>query len=116
MSSHLSTDKLGMPLFQHHRVVFIAGYGNSGPEHWQRIWHESMPGSRWIEQDDWNSPERERWIAAIERQVPVDAASLVLVAHSLGCLAVVEWSRRFSRTVAGALLVAVPDPRGPPSA
>src|SRR4051794_35656711 len=31
-------------------TVFVAGYGNSGADHWQRRWHEQMPGSLWVEQ------------------------------------------------------------------
>jgi predicted alpha/beta hydrolase family esterase len=34
------------------------------------------------------------------------------VAHSLGCLLVAHWGSRFAGKIMGALLVAVPDPRG----
>lgn len=38
----------------------------------------------------------------------------LIVAHSLGCLAVAHWAARMTGArVAGALLVAVPDPHGP---
>jgi predicted alpha/beta hydrolase family esterase len=50
------------------------------------------------------------WVAAIERQLPQDATQTVIVAHSLGCLAVAHWAVQSSRAVLGALLVAVPDP------
>lgn len=94
-------------------LVFVAGYGNSGPSHWQRRWHESLPGSRWVEQDDWDQPERAAWVAGIERTVAGVAGPVFFVTHSLGGLAVAAWSRQSAHPVAGALLVAVPDPDRP---
>lgn len=91
-------------------IVFVAGYGNSGPGHWQRRWHESRPGSLWVEQDDWDRPECTAWIAGIDRKVATLPGPVFFVTHSLGGLAVAEWSRTSARAVAGALLVAVPDP------
>jgi uncharacterized protein len=91
-------------------IVFVAGYGNSGPGHWQRRWHESRPGSLWVEQDDWDRPECTAWIAGIERAVAARPGPVFFVTHSLGGLAVAAWSRTSAHAVAGALLVAVPDP------
>jgi predicted alpha/beta hydrolase family esterase len=94
-------------------VVFVAGYGNSGGGHWQRLWHEAMPGSVWVEQDDWESPECGAWVACVDDHVRRLARPFVFVAHSLGCLAVEAWSRRAAGRAAGAMLVAPPDPEGP---
>lgn len=94
-------------------LVFVAGYGNSGPAHWQRRWHEALPGSRWVEQDDWENPEAVAWITGIERTVTAVAGPVFFITHSLGGLAVVAWSRGSTRPVTGALLVAVPDPDAP---
>lgn len=94
-------------------LVFVAGYGNSGPGHWQRRWHEAMPGSRWVVQDDWEQPECTAWIAGIERTVATAGGPVFFVTHSLGGLAVAAWSRVSAQPVTGALLVAVPDPDQP---
>jgi uncharacterized protein len=94
-------------------LCFVAGYGNSGPRHWQRRWHESLPGSRWVEQDDWENPEAGAWNTGIERTVATGTGPVFFVTHSLGGLAVAAWSRHSARPVAGALLVAVPDPDRP---
>lgn len=94
-------------------LVFVAGYGNSGPTHWQRRWHEARPGSRWVEQADWENPERAAWVAGIARTVAAVKGPVFFVTHSLGGLAVAAWSRESAQPVAGALLVAVPDPDRP---
>jgi uncharacterized protein len=91
-------------------LVFVAGYGNSGPDHWQRRWHQSLPASLWVEQDDWEEPECQTWISGIERTVATASGPVFFVTHSLGGLAVAAWSRTSTRAVAGAFLVCVPDP------
>ena len=91
-------------------VVFVAGYAGSEPGHWQRLWHESMPASVWVEQADWHHPVRDEWIAGLQRAVADCPRPLLFVAHSLGALTVAEWSAEYDQAVHGALLVAVPDP------
>ncbi|HEU0299520.1 MAG TPA: alpha/beta hydrolase, partial [Longimicrobium sp.] len=48
-------------------------------------------------------------IRALDEAVAGCAAPPVLVAHSLGCIAVAHWAAAFARPVAGALLVAPAD-------
>ena len=94
-------------------TVFVAGYGNSGPDHWQRRWHQQMPGSLWVEQSDWDQPVCASWIAGVQRTVAGVMGPLFFITHSLGGLTVTAWSRLHDHPVAGALLVAVPDPDAP---
>jgi predicted alpha/beta hydrolase family esterase len=59
-------------------------------------------------------------VEAIEREARAIAGPLVIVAHSGGCIAVVQWARRTQRAVQGALLATPPDfetpmPEGYPS-
>jgi predicted alpha/beta hydrolase family esterase len=61
---------------------------------------------------DWDQPELEAWLATLDAAVEAAPAAPVIVAHSLGCLAVAHWASRGGRARA-ALLVAVPDPAGP---
>jgi predicted alpha/beta hydrolase family esterase len=65
-----------------------------------------------ISVDDWDNPECASWVKAIEMQAPHAGESLIVVAHSLGCLAFVHWAAQRRLRIRGALLVAVPDPAG----
>jgi predicted alpha/beta hydrolase family esterase len=61
---------------------------------------------------NWQSVERADWVRALEKALAVVSGDVVLVAHSLGCLAVAWWAvtRAGSSTgVRGAMLVAPPD-------
>ncbi|AZU55774.1 MULTISPECIES: alpha/beta hydrolase [Ralstonia solanacearum species complex] len=93
------------------RVLIVPGYGNSGATHWQSIWEAAKPGHwRRMKIEDWDHAVCDEWVAAIDREVTALGADTIIVAHSLGCLAVVHWAVRHAVTIRGALLVAVPDP------
>lgn len=93
-----------------HPVLIVPGIGNSGPAHWQSIWQSAHPAWRRLAVDDWDYVACNDWVSALDHQLGKNAADTVIVAHSLGCLAVVHWGARAGRSVRGALLVAVPDP------
>lgn len=61
---------------------------------------------------NWDAPELEAWLREIDAAVCAAPSLPVVVAHSLGCLALAHWASRGGR-LHGALLVAVPDPQGP---
>lgn len=94
-------------------VLIIPGHGNSGPAHWQSLWQGKQSEWRRIQVDDWDHAVCDDWVAAIEKEVARLGSDTILVAHSLGCLAVVQWAARYTSRIRGALLVAVPDPAGP---
>ena len=94
-------------------VLILPGIGNSGPQHWQSLWEASDARMRRVQQRDWDRPVCADWCSALEVAVAASGPRTVLVAHSLACLMVAHWAARTSLTVAGALLVAVPDPSGP---
>ena len=73
--------------------VFLAGYGNSGDGHWQRAWHERLPGSVWVEHADWERAGRDEWVADVQKALWNVSGPMVVVAHSLGCLLLAEWCR-----------------------
>ena len=90
-------------------VLVLPGYANSGPDHWQTRW-ERRHGYRRVEQDDWERPTRDAWIARLDEELASASPPVVLVAHSLGCILVAHWAAtRGDGAVAGALLVAPPD-------
>jgi predicted alpha/beta hydrolase family esterase len=96
-------------------VLTVPGIGNSGPDHWQSLWEMEDETMVRLHVDDWDYPSRASWVKAIDGHVRRATESLVVVAHSLGCLAFAHWAARHrpSRSIRGALLVAVPDPGGP---
>ncbi|HYD58749.1 MAG TPA: alpha/beta hydrolase [Noviherbaspirillum sp.] len=95
-------------------VLIMPGINNSGPEHWQTLWEMENPSFRRIEVGDWDHPQCADWIASVDRAVKAATAPVAIVAHSLGCLPVVEWALRTGAAgVRAAMLVSVPDVRGP---
>ncbi|KLU22383.1 alpha/beta hydrolase, PF06821 family protein [Caballeronia mineralivorans PML1(12)] len=96
-----------------HPVFVVPGIGNSAPLHWQSRWEAAHPEWRRLVVKDWDQVACNDWISAIERQVAKSGDDTVIVAHSLGCLAVVHWAARHLPRIRGALLVAVPDPATP---
>ncbi|MFC4535084.1 RBBP9/YdeN family alpha/beta hydrolase [Sphaerisporangium dianthi] len=95
-------------------LVFLAGIDNSGPGHWQAMWHARVPGGVWVEHTSWDAPVRDVWVRELDEALRATEGPKVLVAHSLGCTLVTEWAAEHkNEEVAGALLVAVPDVHGP---
>ncbi|WP_394552599.1 RBBP9/YdeN family alpha/beta hydrolase [Agromyces sp. MMS24-JH15] len=93
------------------RVVIVPGINGSGEGHWQTEWERRIPGAVRIAPGDWDAPELDDWLRAIDATEPDD--DTVFVAHSMGCLAVATWLAERRGTAAGAFLVAPPDPDGP---
>ncbi len=88
----------------------IPGYQGSGPDHWQTWIQGKEPNFTRIEQRDWNEPNLEEWAENIDQAIAsYDPQNVVLVAHSLGCLTVAQWVKRYNRQIKAALLVAPPD-------
>ncbi|HEV3106772.1 MAG TPA: alpha/beta hydrolase [Trinickia sp.] len=99
------------------RVYVLPGYANSGPGHWQSRWEAADAAFARVQMPDWGEPVREDWCEALDAAVAAHTdGRLLFAAHSLGCLTTAFWAlERASRAdcakVAGALLVAVPDPQ-----
>ena len=88
----------------------IPGYGGSVPEHWQTYFEKTQSNFRRINQKDWDHPDINEWVETVDKAIEgFDPASVVLVAHSLGCLTVAVWVKRYNRKIKAALLVAPPD-------
>ena len=89
----------------------VPGVTNSSENHWQSRWEREYPDEfRRIEQAEWNAPDVEDWVAKIEADVQVAGPeSVVLIAHSLGCIATAHWAGRFGTKIKGAMLVAPSD-------
>jgi len=91
-------------------ILILPGLGNSGPGHWQVRWAEKMSTAAIVEQADWDDPDPDDWTDTIVAAVELAKRPVVLVAHSLACIALVQAAPRFPEgKVKGALLVSPPD-------
>lgn len=95
-------------------IITLPGIGDSDEHHWQTFWERADPTIRRFAPSDWDNPDLDDWIAALDRVVAAASEPPILIAHSLACLLVAHWaarqSRPLSRPVRGAFLVGVPDP------
>lgn len=99
-------------------VLMIPGLNDSGPDHWQTRWTDSLPNAHKVELGMWDNPHRNTWVNKLNLAIHRADGPVVLVAHSLGC-ATVAWWAEYERPgadgpgadgkVIGALLVAPPD-------
>jgi uncharacterized protein len=93
--------------------IMLPGIGGSGEDHWQTLWERSNPSMKRFDPPDWDRPELAAWCRALQEAVDASDESIILVAHSLSCLLVAHWAAQSKTLVAGAFLVAVPDPQAP---
>jgi predicted alpha/beta hydrolase family esterase len=92
-------------------ILIVPGWGNSSADHWQTWWERELPDARRVEMPDWNEPQRDGWVRALDASIAAAEAPPIVVAHSLGCVALAFWARTAPRghAVRGALCVAPPD-------
>jgi predicted alpha/beta hydrolase family esterase len=92
--------------------LIVPGLGDSGPGHWQTIWEQERNDCLRVQLGVWDDPNRNVWISRIDQAVAAAQGPVVLVAHSLGCQAVLWWASLLGEdvrgNVVGALLVAPP--------
>ena len=91
-------------------ILIVPGIGNSSPSHWQSLWQAKGPEWHRLQVKDWDHVVCDDWVSAISRHIASLGPDTLIVAHSLGCLAVVHWAARERKKIRGAMLVAVPDP------
>lgn len=94
-------------------ILTVPGLGNSGPTHWQTLWEKARDDTVRVELGMWDTPHRNVWVTKLDRAIRTARAPVVLVGHSLGCLAIAWWAtlspQPYGWPVAGALLVAPAD-------
>lgn len=94
-------------------ILIVPGLNGSGAGHWQTRWEAERGDCRRVEQESWTDPDPEAWVARIGAAVAATPGPVVLVAHSLGCIAAARWAQQAapsSARRASALLVAPCDP------
>lgn len=94
-------------------VLIVPGLENSGPDHWQTIWERQRGDCLRVDLGMWDRPHRNTWVNQLNLAIRAADRPVVLVAHSLGCLAVAWWAQLeqpgAGSNIVGALLVAPPD-------
>ena len=94
-------------------VLLVPGLCGSGPRHWQTIWEQTYAECSKVDLGTWDEPHRNTWINNLNLAIRRADKPVVLVAHSLGCMAVSWWARyeqpAWGSPVAGAMLVAPPE-------
>ncbi|MDX7998664.1 alpha/beta hydrolase [Xenorhabdus sp. Reich] len=90
--------------------LIVPGYTNSGPDHWQSYLERKYSNIIRVQQSDWNSPIREKWINRLDETIEKTSGEIFLIGHSCGAVTVTQWAaeRKCSR-IKGALLVAPAD-------
>lgn len=92
------------------RFIIVPGWRDSGPGHWQSLWADRLAGAVRVQQDDWVTPSRQAWVASLARTILQQGEPVVVVAHSLGCIATAHLPPEAAARIQGALLVAPADP------
>ena len=92
------------------RIIIVPGGRDSGPGHWQSLWADRLHHAVRVVQDDWISPVRSAWVQSITQTILAQPGPVVIVAHSLGCIATTHLPPDAVARIQGALLVAPADP------
>ncbi len=91
-------------------ILIIPGWLGCEPDHWQSLWANDIETARIIEEDSWTAPDKDKWVATILKAVAATSHPAVLLAHSLGVIAVAHAARALPKnSVAGAFLVSAAD-------
>lgn len=92
------------------RIIIVPGWRDSGPGHWQSLWAARLRNVVRVQQDDWITPSCNAWVASLARTVLQQDEPVIIVAHSLGCIATAHLPPEAAQRISGALLVAPADP------
>ena len=98
---------------QPYEFLIIPGWQGSGPDHWQSYWEKSLQPSSRLSVSSWTYPQPHDWIQRINDQIQLASSPVILIAHSLGCIALTKWAsqadQQLIKKVKAALLVAPAD-------
>lgn len=89
--------------------LIVPGWAGSGAAHWQTHWERALANTTRLEVADWHRPNLHDWVSALDAAIRRAPAPPIVIAHSLGCVAVAHWAATAKVPVRGALLVAPAD-------
>lgn len=110
INQHLSIDEKLNALHESLEFVLVPGLNDSGPDHWQSIWHARFPNWKRISQSRWSTPDIDGWLSAINRTLDECTRPAILIGHSLGALASYNAAFCHDRRISGVFLVAPAEP------
>jgi hypothetical protein len=55
----------------------------------------------YVDQDDWDTPAKSDWVAALDSVIRRSEKSTILVAHSVGCIAAIHWTVALANQMIG---------------
>lgn len=93
--------------------LILPGFNGSGALHWQTLWQNQNPEYVRVQDLDFAQPRLERWLHNLESALIAQPGPVVLIAHSLACHQVAHFASLKAAgfdKIAGAFLVAPPDP------
>ncbi|WP_291368802.1 MULTISPECIES: alpha/beta hydrolase [unclassified Acinetobacter] len=70
-------------------TVIVPGVGGSEAAHWQSWLQRQLMSCSRVQQQDWNTPVLQKWIAEFVNTVAPIQGNIQIVAHSFGCLTTV---------------------------
>ena len=94
-----------------HRFLIIPGFTNSGPRQWQTLWEQHLHNARRVQMPDWDHPDCDYWVRALDEAIRKSPTPPILIAHSCGVSTVAHWAARHDAPIHAALLVAPADPQ-----
>lgn len=95
-------------------ILILPGWQDSEPEHWQGIWLKKYPNAVKVEQHEWMYTEKQAWVKTLNDYIEkYKDNDIVFVGHSLACATFAYWSKEYSGTIKGALLVSPSDMEAP---
>lgn len=78
------------------KFINVPGLNNSDDWHWQTLWEEQNPSNFVrVAQEEWNNPEKDKWVVSLKKTIENIKEPIVLVAHSLGCMTVAHYAQQF---------------------
>lgn len=84
------------------------GWNDSPASHWQSHWQHVLGASR-VANHNWHRPQLDDWLQALDNAIAASPRPVIVIAHSLGCIALARYAASTRRSIAGALLVAPAD-------
>jgi uncharacterized protein len=103
-------------MLTHAQVLILPGLFNSGPEHWQSLWHATHPEYHRLEQKDWETPHCSDWVRTLATAIHKLEGPVALAGHSSACALVAHYAAEHGDgdgRVTAAFLVGPSDPEGP---
>lgn len=97
--------------------LILPGWQGSGADHWQSHWQQTLPNTSRLQVKNWLLPDPVDWQQALAHELQRLDQSVVVIAHSLGCINLVNWAAQAApellSNIEAALLVAPADVERP---